>query len=428
MGIDKEKFERLLKENRVNINSMLADLHQDEPDPPIPPDPPDIHVCEYPLPEVKKVNGWSGLGYETLAWRDVLYPVWDACADLLAKNAINFHRFFAYCSETQAYLANTVSPFPLAVSAAPREGGLYDLLHISPEYREVMAPRLKSFHDRKITTAICLGSGIKDFPPSDPRWDHSYFNGFNNINGTTFDCNRFYDDAKTISMFKMYIRNMVKWFDNEYVIWELMNEPSCSAGRIIAWNNNMIAFMTGSPEDGGLGIPPERIAINTIDDHRVKDFLDEGIWVFAHATNSWETVNAWLTREDRIWMVKYPTFILCGDGGDELKKAHGFVGAKWSKDFIHASARQCRDMIRAMLQGGGAGLDFMPALAFLDGAVPNLMRIIKHGEAGFMGEELMGLTARIGTDFMRKTPTGEYENGFGELRECAAAFTNNLPF
>jgi len=404
--MNKQEIIKRLKQSRDNINWILEDLQ--------PPAPPPHNVCKLPLWEVGKVNGWSGAGYETLAWKGIDFDLWDDVADLLAKERVNFHRFFAYCSENNFYLSNTFHPYPKYPDG-------YELEEIDPDYYEAVKPRLRSYQDRKIVTQVCLGSGIKNLPADDPRWSHSFFNGKNNRNGTTTDHRRFYDDAQTKKMFKAYIRNFCALFDNPYLMYQLMNEPATSIGRIVDWSWEMIGFLHDN-----LGVPYNRISICYFDSSKVYDFLDKGIYVSRHAINSARTVRIFTKSADRIPLLKSPTFILCGDGGDEFNEAWGFTGAEWSKDFQKAAARQEREMIRTSLQAGGAGLDFMPALAFLDGRAPNLQRILDHGADGFSKQELQELTKRIGVDFMKQLSSGEYYNQFGELKECRAAFTNNI--
>ena len=396
---EKEIIKRL-KQNRASINWILSEMQQPEPEP--------KHICKYPLPEVGKVNGWSGFGYESLPFRefDPIFTdeLWTQCADLLAKNAVNYITFFAYCSEDPYYLNNTYSPFPLV-------NDKWDCLEIDQTYIEKVSPRLEDFHSRKVTTGIPLGSGIKGVAN---RWDHSYFNGKNNKNGTTTDVARFYDDEKTREVFKTYIQNYALLFNGPYTKFKLMNEPSAKVGRIIDWNWYMIDALKE------VGIPEDRVVIQYFNDHRIFEFLKAGVWAVVHGINSEKTVMKWHQSSERKPILMYPNFILCGDGGDEFGGGKGLIGLGHNLDFRKAAARQERNMVRMNLQNGGAGIDFMSALAFIDGPTPNLQRILDHGENGFTEEELKDLELLLEIDIDPNL------NKQGELREIRAAFTNNL--
>ncbi len=397
-----------LRENKKNLTRIIDSIE-------IPPPPP-YSVCKYPLDVVKKMNGWS-FAYEGLNKREFpeerfMDDLWDEVADMLAKNQVNFVRFFAFTAENPVMISQSIPPFI-------KEGGKWNCLNMDDNYIELVKRRLDSFTKRKITCEICCGSGIKGVAN---RWDHSYFNGKNNSNGTTEDVGRFYDDGRTKEIYGSYLEKMVLMFKNQYVKFSLMNEASGSVGRIYTWSWEMIRTYMRSH------IPNDQIMIGKIDSSKIKDFLEEGIWVSPHAVNSEKTVKKFLTSSDRNWMVEYPTFFLCGDGGDEFGEDLGWRGRYWNEKFGKAAARQERNMIRIFLRGGGCGIDFMTALPYLDGVIPNLQRILDHGENGFSESELKKLSAELNRpQLLIKDQDGNYLNEWGELRECRAGFVNNLP-
>lgn len=382
--------------------------------PPAAPPDPVKHVCKHPLPEVGKMAGWSVFGYEGLTHYDVedllTLELWDQAADLLAKNSINCHRFFAFVTGDN-YIEDCVQVFPKYADG-------YDMTEIEDDYVSMVGPRLDSLFDRKVSAMVCMGSGVKGV--SD-RWFDNPMNGKNNSNGTTEDHVRFYDDVPTKKMFKTYLRNYHAIFDNPYLIYELMNEPNCSAGRLTLWNWEMVAVLHDE-----LKVPYSRIAINYYDSSKVYEFLKAGINVSRHGINSERTVHMYHKSKERRPLLASPTFRMSGDGGDEFNEAWGFVGLFHNKNFQHAAARQERNMLRINLQYGGAGIEFMPALAFLDGVVPNLQRIIDHGEAGFTKAELEQIGRSLGIDVMKADAEGNYLNEWGELPEIRAAFVNNI--
>lgn len=397
-----------LRENKKNLTRIIDSIEK--------PPPPPFRVCKYPLDEVKRVNGWS-FAYEGFNKREFpdegfTYDLWDEVADLLAKNQINFVRGFAYNSENAEMISQSIPPFI-------REGGKWNCLDVDDDYVEVMKNSLEPFTKRKITVEITAGSGTKGVAG---RWDHSYFNGKNNSNGTTEDVHRFYDDQRTKEVFGSWLEKLALILKNPYVKFRLMNEPTCPAGKLMSWNWEMIRTYLKAH------IPNDQIMIQTVDSGKVKEFLDAGIWVVAHAVNSEKTVERWLRSEDRKWLVAYPTYLLCGDGGDEFGEDLGFCGVNWNSKFGKAASRQERNMIRILLRGGGCGMDFMTALPYLDGDIPNLERILKHGEEGFTGKELEDLAKKLDRpQLLAMDSAGNYLNEWGELRECRSAFVNNLP-
>jgi len=430
---DRLKALTKLKEAKDRCNWAITNLREDEPystpdiatlhrakgqindvhvklESPYPPPVPVVNICKHPLPEVGKAAGWSAFGYEGLTYFDLDQALWDRAADLLAKNSINLHRFFAFVTG-DIYTEDCVQVF-----MEYSDG--YTMAEIDNAYIDIVAPRLGSFFDRKVSVMVCMGSGVKGIAD---RWADNPMNGKNNSNGTTKDSARFYDDAPTKKMFKVYLGNYVDTFEDPYLIYELMNEPNSPAGRLTAWNWEMVDYLHDVKK-----IPYNRIAINYYDSSKVYDFLKKGINVSRHGINSERTVHMYHKSAERKPLLASPTFRMSGDGGDEFKEAYGFVGLFHNKNFQHAAARQERNMLRINLQHGGAGIEFMPALAFLDGVVPNLQRIIDHGEAGFTKAELEQIGRTLGIDVMKTDAEGNYLNAWGELSEIRAAFVNNI--
>jgi len=402
---------RTLKDvNKVELTRIIDDLEH-----PIPP-PPDIHICKYPLDEVGKVNGWSGFGYESLPMKYVdpyfTEELWTECSDLLAKNAVNFIRFFASITESQEYINSAYHPVARVFDPEDMiNEEKWDCLEMDPVYIAKISPRLDDLHDRKVTTEVTFGSGIKGVAN---RWDHSYFNGKNNINGTTTDLARFYDDERTMEVFRTALQNYAITFNSPYFKIRLLNEPNVAIGRLIKWNDYMIKGLDD------VGIPRNRIMIQYFNDHRICDYLDRDVWVAVHGINSERTVAKWFQSGERRPLLLHPHFLLCGDGGDEFGGAEGLVGLGHDPDYRKAAARQERNMVRINLQNGGTGIDFMPALAFIDGKIPNLQRIVDHGEAGFSASELATLSNKLGVFLDPEL------NRYGELKEVRAGFVNNL--
>jgi len=329
-----------------------------------------IDVCKFPVNKVNYIIGWSH-GYENLAMKfkgeNFNYKLWDKLADLMAKY-VNAIRFFAYISENNFYIRNSFLPFQ-------KQGDKYDLRKLDKKYIEEIKKRLDSYHKRKITTIICLASSIKAH-----RWRTCPFNGRNNINGTTEDVKRFYDDKKTVQVFLKYLTNMVKEFDNDYVIWELVNEPNESnIDSLVKWYKKAIRKLVS------LGVPYNRIAIEKFNSSKLLEFTDLGIWIFWHGVNSVETLKRFLrpgTEMRALYDSSKSKFCASADGADYMKKAMGLLPNWWSKQFRRASSRQMGHMIRYDKVKRGNGIEFMSASAFLDGKWPNLRTVIKIASKG----------------------------------------------
>ena len=369
------------KEDKKEDDPVIPEP-QPEPDPPPPepqpePEPPPepINICQFPVLKVQKIVGWSH-GYENLAmkWRkpDFTLDLWDKLADQMAKY-VNAIRFFAYISENKFYLKNSFIPF------LETSGGKYDLTKLSNEYIQKIGKRLKSYHERKITTIICLASSIKAH-----RFPTCPFNGDLNINGTTRNVNRFFDDEATIKAFDKYMENMVRAFDNQFVIWELINEPNESnIDALVKWYKGRISKLVR------LGVPIRRIAIEKFDSSKLIEFLEARVWVFWHGVNSVETLKRFHRpgTEMQAFYEKYPRLCASADGGDYMRNARGLIGKEWNPEFRRASSKQTGEMIRYDLKHEGNGVEFMSASAFLDGVYPNLRKALKIATKGLTKKE-----------------------------------------
>jgi len=399
-----EEVEKLAKENRKNLNKILELIKVEDPEPPDP----KKNICKFPLSEKNYILGWSGLGYEALSLKE--YPpafTEDLYREVINESAkfINFRRYFAYCSENLDYLKATISPFP-------GSKGSWTLREISKEYKEVVGSRLREDHSRKVATMVCIATGIKG---TSGRWNNSYFNGANNVNDTTTDFRRFYDHPKTVEMFDIFLENYVTEFDSPHLIYELVNEAS---QNIYSWAKGRIQKLVS------LGVPRNRISLEIFQPHSKYAQLleeEEGLIGCAHAVNSLKTVNRWHTSADRKFYYDLsPRFHLSGDGPDEFNEALGLKGLNWNAEFRKCSARQMRNMVRHDIQTGGGGIEFMSALAYLNGKLPDLRLLRDHMVKGFTAQELTDLSSKLGI------PLDAEQNKCGELLEIRDPFNNNF--
>ena len=356
------------------------------------------NICPHPVKEIGFIIGDSVLGYEGLVMDERLPHFTDELIDQIAEEMapyINTVRLFAYISEDPVYVANSVNPIPKVNGKYDFKAGLDD------EYVKVTSPRLKSFHKRQITTINCLASGIKEVGG---RWNYSIFNGKNNVNQTTENRKEFMQHPKTIEMFDLYMENMVRQFDNDYIIWEFINEPiGFGKGEIFRWYKARIQKLYS------LGVPYHRIAIEGFNSRYMYELLPLGIWCFYHGCNSPKTIRRWHTSKERKELYDAGKMCASGDGGDEFGQARGLVEFGGSK-FRRASSEQMYKMIRYDLDPNymeaegkvhqtGNGIEFMSASPFCFGWQdcywPNLTDAIRIGTKGLSKEECQ----QLGVDY-----------------------------
>jgi len=327
-----------------------------------------IVICKFPVRKIKKIIGWSH-GYENLVmkWKrpHFTFDKWVEMVDGMAKY-VNSVRFFAYCTEDEWFVKKSHIPFP--------KHGKYDLRELDAGYIDEITPRLQEYHDRKITTIITLFTSIKK-----GRYQHSPWHPSKNIYDTTADHKKFLIDMPTVSLEKIYIKNMVRQFDNKYIIWEFLNEPlGFRGGQLERWYREMIRTLREER------VPRSRIMINFVGKlgSRVFQFLDSGIWSAVHGWNTLEvvkkahsTIERWGLREDRdTGEPRYMTG--SGDGGvmENLGIARGLKIWGGGEGNRKASSLQMKKMIRLDLSRGkipkkwflesGHGIEFMSNSAF----------------------------------------------------------------
>ena len=348
--------------------------------------------CDFEVQDIHKIIGWSA-AYHSLTheWdedRHFTFEEWDTLANYQAKYT-NATRFFAYCSEKQYYLDHSYIPFP-------KIGGKYDVTKLDDEYVEEIGKRLRSFHKRKLTTIITLFTSIKG-----GRFEYCPFNGSRNINETTEDVKAFITDSVTRIASRAYVRNMVREFDNEYIIWELINEPNFKPGKYADWCRMIVQVLIEE------GVCYERIMVPYGGmGSQYFYFSDLGVWSAAHSTNSLETVIRAHTRKERwnLWedkatgRVRNRTF--SGDGGNNVGVAKGLKGWESKGVFRKASSKQMYQMLKFDLTHGkvpvpwtltsGNGIEFMSLSPFAfpgKTKCPNYADAIKCAVEGLTQEE-----------------------------------------
>jgi len=331
------------------------------PPPPEPPKPPEpkINICQYPDPEVHKIIGYvpADLHSAVLPFDDDRFNKerWIEMCDLMAKYC-NATRVFLTCLENQWMVKNTLIPFK-------KENGKWNLLAFG-EDMEKLEWRLNEFWKRKITTVICVATGIKG-----GRFEYSIWNGKNNIHETTTDYNRFFDDPQTIAIFDIVWRNLInRWKDNPYVILEPINEPSATGERLYKWYRARLK----TP------LPSERFGFEFWDSSCTLRLLEEfNCWMFIHAVNSLD----WFKRfhmkgcelQEYFYDI-YPRICADSDGGNADYPGSGLKGKDWSDAFRRPSSWDMREGLKYDLSHKGAGWIVMSAAAWLKGGeLPDLV-------------------------------------------------------
>lgn len=395
----------------------LFGIHCPPPEPPpFPPEPPEPmpNICKFPVHEIKKIIGWSH-GYENLVmkWKrpHFTFDKWVEMADGMAKY-VNSVRFFAYCTEDEWFVRKSYIPFP--------KNRKYDLRELDADYIDEITPRLQEYHDRKITTIITLFTSIKG-----GRYQHSPWHPNKNIHDTTDDHKKFLTDKATVALQKIYLKNMVRQFDNHYIIWELLNEPlGFKGGQLEQWYKEMINVLKQQ------GVPCNRIMINFVGNlgSKIFQFLDADIWSAVHGWNTLavvkkahSTIERWSLREDR--ETGNPRYMIgSGDGGAEFGVARGLKIHGGGEKNKKASSRQMRQMTKFDMSHGkvphkwtldsGHGIEFMSNSAFAfpyhhGYYYPNLTDAIGCGLYGLSEQEC----ETLGVDY-----------GENRLPECKAIY------
>lgn len=372
------------------------------------PSEPEYNICQFPVNEIKKAIFW-GHGYENLVrdynGNDFNSELWDLMADEMAKY-VNGIRFFAYCTEDAEFVNTTYIPFP-------KVNGKYNISKLDDDYIEELKARLGSYHKRKLTTQICLFTSIKG-----RRFQFCPFHGDRNTGikmgnqrvPTTTDHKAFMRHEPTVAAAKKYIRNMVRTFDNKYIIWELINEPFAFRRQILEkWNKAIIAVLMEE------GVPANRIMVEFMGNlgSAIYQFLEAGHWSSVHGVNSLETVQRyhrtherWSLRENEETGKGY-LMIGSGDGGDEFEQRGLTIWGAGEK-IRKASSKQMYEIVKFILTHGkikviggevkhdtwhldsDAGIEFMSNSAYalpFDEYYTNLRQSIRIATEGLTREE-----------------------------------------
>jgi len=239
-----------------------------------------------------------------------------------------------------------------------------------------MHHRLDCFHKRDIKTIICLASGIKSPRYKWTMWSRNYLN-------LSDDYRRFFTSQTVRTIFKDYVRAIVKEFDNPRVIWEVINEPQGVNPNILdSWLIDIINFMTKD-----LRLPQKRIMIEHIDSSIVLKWLKrwKKVLYSRHAVNTVWAFTRFHQKGCEFQKYFYGPYgrriISDSDGAstwDERLIGRGLRGYSWNPNFSRPASWDMMSGLITDYVAGGGGWIIMSAGAWARKTdVPN-MSFWKH--------------------------------------------------
>jgi len=350
----------------ANAVDTPPEISPDIPEPVLPPVPPipkpkkKMHICKNTVADTGYIVGYVPGDLSSLVspfkGGHFNYKDWDNSADLMAKFGVNATRFFLTCTEDPWTLHNYFIPFK---KQAPNTY-VYDLTEFDPDMIEGLICRLESFWERKITTVICIVTGLKS-----ARWQFTTWHGSRNVNGTTTTLKMFMQDKKTVGVFDDVLKKLVKTFDNECVIWELINEPT---GQVFG-DVPLANWCRGRMEKlHKLGVPYERIAFEKWDSSQIIGLLENEPWMFWHGVNHLGSFQRYLkpgTEMKDEFYDKHPRICADSDGADSDFPGRGLKGARWGDVLRRASSWDMNRGLKYDHAHGGMGWMIMSAAAWL---------------------------------------------------------------
>jgi len=300
----------------------------------------------------------------------------DNAAELLAKHGINAIRLFAYCLEDKNCFVSLFHPLPKHKGKFIFKYNSQGILELNEEYKDEMHHRLDCFHKRDIKTIICLASGIKSPRYKWTMWSRNYLN-------LSDDYRRFFTSQTVRTIFKDYVRAIVKEFDNPRVIWEVINEPQGVNPNILdSWLIDIINFMTKD-----LRLPQKRIMIEHIDSSIVLKWLKrwKKVLYSRHAVNTVWAFTRFHQKGCEFQKYFYGPYgrriISDSDGAstwDERLIGRGLRGYSWNPNFSRPASWDMMSGLITDYVAGGGGWIIMSAGAWARKTdVPN-MSFWKH--------------------------------------------------
>ena len=151
-------------------------------------------------------------------------------------NSIRAFSYYGYAPQTWG--DHKVDPF------LRKDGGLYDLDKRNPEHLEMLKRRISYFTDRQLTVVLSIHDNCSLYPFIPGHWNMSWWNGLNNINGTSplrkaivhayepewQDDPEFQQTWHYVTGYTDYIISELEPEFGNYIIFEPMNEPHTGIG------------------------------------------------------------------------------------------------------------------------------------------------------------------------------------------------------
>jgi len=315
-----------------------------------------------------------------------LFKRFGQMVEILSKAGVNATRFFSYCQED----ANSSSEY---IQPLRQIGGRYVfdyedgkiVVNLTKRYKDEIHRRLECFHKRGITTIICLASGVKGFRYKWTMWSANK----SNLKGASDSVEDFLLNAEVKRAFKAYAKALVKEFDSELVIWELINEPQGIVrhrDKYQVWVNDIVKFLLQ------LGVPLNRIMIESSGTSIDLKFLAG----YRHFLYSYHGINTkWaferfhrkgVEMQEYFYKPYGKRIIADSDGAQTWDKrlvGKGLKGYSWNKEFTRPATKDMMEGLIYDFRQGGGGWIIMSAAAWVEESTcPNLNlweRIVVQG-------------------------------------------------
>jgi hypothetical protein len=348
--------------------SVICSLHKK---------PEEIPVCQFPWPDIHFLLAVNYTYYSGLVLTEDWLPnekLKTLYNDMVKTcNAVREFAFIS-CPEWDGHY---LLPFERQAD------GKWDLTKPNKAYYAQLLARLKLAAERKLTTIIALVDNCSFYAGS--TWEINPFNGKLNVNGTTDQAARFYDDPATMALTFQYMETMVARTQEfaGWIIWETANE-----GGNFIWHKQAIEKLKAA------GVPVERIQVEYWDSGEFWTLIsDPGILnqkglAGVHCVCSEHSVDWWKGGAMHDYLMPAGAYPVA-DGPDFYLEAQGRKGINWPDEAKRPSPSQMKYITQTMKQLGGRGVEFLSAAPMVNQPTPNLDDALNVGrderEAMFAG-------------------------------------------
>jgi hypothetical protein len=321
--------------------------------------PPVIPTTAYPRPEVHflvaaNYTYYSGLVLTPDALpEDRLLALYDRMATSGMPNGAREFAAIA-CAE---WVGLYRDPFV-------KEAGKWDLDRPSEEYWNQVVGRLEAAAARKLTTIVALVDNCSTYAGS--TWEVNPWNGRLNVNGTTTEAARFYDDPPTVAAFLRWVDTFVDRTKHvlPYIIYETANE-----GGNFGWHRSVISHLLTR------GVPLDNIQIEWWDSSEYWELLSADLQgkglAATHCVGSERSVDWYRAGAKHDYLLPagdYPS----SDGPDFYGEAKGLKGKWWPDQAKRPNNSQQTYIVATIRSLGGRGFEHLSAVPMINQDLPSL--------------------------------------------------------